>query len=108
MNDIPVCGKKNGEERFYVFLTDYGSFSIDNITFCKVKCVRRWYDKNNEYYVIDGIILEEYFSEGRIGKKTVIDHVWQLQRTKQEAQKILMILVMNYGAHLSYNDKIPV
>ena len=107
-NDVPVCGKVNGEERFYIFLTDYDSFSLDDITFCKVKCVRRWYDKENSSFAIDGIVLEEYFTKGRIGKKAIIDHTWQLQRTKETAQRLLIVLAMNYGSHLSYEDTLPI
>ncbi len=107
--DIPVCGTKNGEERYFIFLSDSGSFSIDtDVTFCKVKCIRRWYDKINESWAIDGIVLEEYIAKGNVGKKTIIDHTWQLQRTKQAAQKLLIILAMNYNEHLSYRDKLPI
>lgn len=107
-NDVPVCGRKNGEERFYVFFTDYNNFSLEDIYFYKVKCVRRWYDKDISRFVIDGIILEEYFTKGNIGKKIIIDYTWQLQKTKEAAQRLLIHLIMNYGSHLSYNDTLPI
>lgn len=106
--DIPICGTKNGEERYFIFLTDFDSFSEHDITFCKVKCLKRRYDKVNETHVIDALVLEEYFKEGKVGKYTTIDHNWQLQKTRSAAQRLLIILAMHYYENLSYKDKIPI
>lgn len=84
----PKTGKKTGEVRYWAFRDATGNFYLE-----KVKCLRTRYDGENDYYIYDCELLEPV-SKFRIGMKPgyklTIDHSWQLQKTLEDAQKLLI------------------
>lgn len=85
----PKTGKKNGEVRYWAFRDATDRFYLN-----KVKCLRTRYDGEAGYYVYDCELLEPV-SEFRIGMKPgfklTIDYAWQLQKTLEDAQRLLII-----------------
>jgi hypothetical protein len=88
MNKPPKTGK-NGEIRYWAFRDPSGQFYLE-----KVKCLRTTYDKENGHYIYR-CELQSPVSTFRLGMKpgynTVIDYAWQLQKTLEDAQKLLII-----------------
>jgi hypothetical protein len=88
----PKTGKKNGEIRYWAFRDADGKLYLE-----KVKCIRKLFDKenDNDYY---SCMLLEPISEFRLGMKpgyiTYIDHAWQLQKTLEDAQRLLILGVL--------------
>lgn len=111
INNLPKLGK-NGDIRYYVFIVDGGK-----VTFQKVRCISRLYDKVNECFYIKCEVLEilkgdelygkEYeFSPSKDGKRyTIADHAWELQETIEDAKKLLVLIALN---EKSAYDKVPV
>lgn len=89
INEPPKTGKKTGEIRYWALRDAVGNFYLE-----KVKCLRTIYDKENGYYIYQ-CELQGPVSKFRLGMKPgynmVVDHAWQLQKTLEDAQRLLII-----------------
>lgn len=89
MNKPPKTGEKTGEIRYWAFRDPSGQFYLE-----KVKCLGTMYDKENAHSIYQCELLKPV-SKFRLGMKpgynTVIDYAWQLQKTFEDAQRLLII-----------------
>lgn len=90
-NSAPKTGRDNGEIRYFAFVgDDY------DVTFQKVKCLMRRFDKANGYEVTRCEILDAYGPNiVYVPGFTTVDHDWQLQKTKENAMRLLVLEVFN-------------
>jgi len=78
------------EERYWTFVDYDGRPSI-----AKVKTLRRWYDKVNKATVTKVKVIDDIFGKFRKGAKIVIDYPWQLQKTLEDAMRVMIIAIFH-------------
>jgi hypothetical protein len=94
INQAPATGTVNGEIRYFTFV----SWDHKECTFQKVMCRRRWPDKVNGGYATTCGVLDDYSvppQPDRIGKRTTVDSDWVLQRTYEDAARLLIMQLFN-------------
>lgn len=78
------------EERYWIFIDSKGAPSIT-----KVEITRRWYDKVNKSNVIKVNVIENIFGSFHKGMRLSIDYPWQLQKTLEDARKVMILATLS-------------
>jgi len=91
---------KPQEIRYWVFVdTDNNPYLV------KVKVLRRWFDKENGYYVSNVTALEHIIGEEE-AKNFGVDSPWQMQKTLEDARKVMLIGIFK-GDQAFFHNKAP-
>jgi len=99
INKVPEVG----EERYWTFVDSYRD---RNPSIVKVKFLDQRYDKITESNIIEVKIIENIFSNFSKGIIISLEYSWQLQKTLEDAMKI-MILGIFKGENAFFNDCPP-
>ncbi len=104
INKEPNSGTINGEERYYCWASQ---IAVDlRIFIYKIKVLRKRYDQVNSKSSWDCEVLRTVLGEERNGLKFIVDYVWQLQRTEEDAKRLLILGIMS-GKETFYSDVAP-
>ena len=99
INKYPKTGSKNGAVRYYA------SFYLGEVELYKVRCQRSWYDKENNSHPVTCEVLGYYITSKKESSSDnmIVDNIWQLQETLQDAIKLMIILIFHRDKSASYN-----
>lgn len=79
------------EERYWCFVTTANTVMI----MLKVRVIRRYKDKENNVYVMKCIIIETFpgikNEAYKIGNIVRLDFPWQLQKTLEDARRVMIM-----------------
>ncbi len=102
-NKYPKTGSKNGSIRYYT------SFYMGDPLLFKVHCVRSWHDKENDCWPVTCKILDAYITSRPESSSDhfVVDNVWQLQETLEDAIKLMIVLIFHKNSSASYSSTPP-
>jgi hypothetical protein len=78
------------EERYWIFIDSKGAPSI-----AKVKTIRRWYDKTSKTNITEVDVIENIFGGFHKGMRLNIDFPWQLQKTLEDAMKVMILAIFS-------------
>lgn len=103
INKYPKTGSKNGSIRYYA------SFYMETVELFRVSCDRSWHDKENDCWPVTCTILDHYITSRSESSsdKFVVDNVWQLQETLEDAIKLMIILIFHKNPQASYRYSPP-
>ena len=91
-----------GEIRYFAFLSDGYEYLI-----LKVSVLRRWTNKTTHRPVVKTEIKEVILNSSgyyKVGYDTTIDYIWQLQKSEEDAKRLLILGLFGKGF---YKEEAP-
>jgi hypothetical protein len=107
IDNPPITGKKNGEIRYYAFVTPYGR---KNVLVMKVRCLSKSFDKEEERFIynckVEEIItqMNEILS---VGNTITVNSEWHLQETEKDAKRLIIYTLFERGLYGFFSGTPP-
>ena len=103
INKYPKTGSKNGSVRYYA------SYYLGEIELYKVRCTRSWHDRENNSRPVTCEILGYYMTSKKESSSDniTVDNIWQLQETREDAIRLMILLIFHKDRSASYSFDPP-